>query len=330
MLRILFYLLPLLFSLSGCATFQPFEAESARSHPVDYQPELPVMAETAGKGRVTFISNGDGLKIPVRIYGEKNRGVPVLMIHGLQSHSGWFVQSAAHIASQGIPVYQVDRRGSGLSEEPRGHAASYEEMLADILTVARYAMQQHGVEKVHLLGHCFGAIPSAAFAGRYPELLQSLILCTPAIYTHTGVYFREGVQIVSSELTHHHKYIPIHIKATEFTDDAEYLSFIESDPLALKQVTTALYFQVPLARHSIVKQGNRINMPLFIGMAAGDSICDNEKNREFFNTIPAERKMMVTYPNARHILEFSKDRDTFFNDLTAWLSATAPIAAETK
>ncbi|MEN8190314.1 MAG: alpha/beta fold hydrolase [Thermodesulfobacteriota bacterium] len=311
-----------LFFLSGCATYQTFDKEAARSNPVDQPSAVPVMAAAAQKGRTAFVTDDEGVKVPVRIYGEAHMAYPVLMLHGLQSHSSWFVQSAAHIASLGMPVYQIDRRGSGLSSEPRGHATSYDEMIKDIATVARYAMKQHGVDKVHLLGHCFGAIPATAFGARHPELLKSLLLCTPAIYTKTGVYFKEEVQIVKSELTRKYKYIPIHIDPGQFTESETYLRFINGDPLGLKEVTTHLYFQVPLARHFINKKMDRLTMPVFMGMAAKDTICDNDKNKLFFNDLESNRKQLVTYGEAKHILEFSDDRDTFFTDLAAWFSMT--------
>ena len=306
--------------LTGCASFQPYDPTISRTHPVDQLSDISEIASAAKNSTLTFIKNDTGIQIPVRVYGKKSSCIPVLMIHGLQSHSGWFAQSANFINTLGLPVYQIDRRGSGMSTEPRGHSAGYDNMIADILTVAQYAMKQHGVDKVHLLGHCFGAIPGTAFAVRYPELLQSLILCTPALYTQTSVYFKEAVQIIESELTHDYKYIPIHIQAEQFTDSATYLHFIHNDKLALKQVTTSLYFQVPLARHYINKNSDKLTMPVFMGMAGRDTICDNEKDREFFNNIPSERKMSVTYKQAKHILEFSEDRDIFFTDLAAWFS----------
>lgn len=321
-LQALFSLVVVLSCLTSCTTYQPFDRDSARSHPVEEQPAVPEMAKAAGKGRTAFVTDAKGVAIPVHIYGEENRGAPVLLLHGLQSHSGWFVQSAAHIASLGLPVYQIDRRGSGLSSEPRGHADSYEEMLDDVLTVARHAMKRHGAERFHLLGHCFGAIPATAFGVRHPELLQSLILCTPAIFTETSVYLKEALQIVKSEISHKHKYLPIHIDPAQFTESETYLGFIKGDGLTLKQVTTALYFQVPMARKYIEKNQDQLTVPIFMGMAAKDTICDNGKNRQFFSELPSGRRLLITYPNAKHILEFSEDRDLFFSDLAAWFSMT--------
>ena len=308
------------FSLGGCASYQPFDSETARTEPVESQPKIPEIAAASIDSQVEFIQNDEDIRIPVRVFGAEYNAVPVLMLHGLQSHSGWFVQSAHYIASLGLPVYQIDRRGSGLSSEPRGHAESYDEMIDDILTVANHAMARHGVDQIHLLGHCFGAIPGTAFAIRYPHLLRSLILSTPGLHTKTGVYFGEALQILESELTRKHKYIPIHLEPVQFTDMDIYLRFIREDELSLKQATTALYFEVPRARRYITKNITRITMPVFFGLAAKDTISNNHKNSAFFNEIPSARKMIVTYLDAKHIVEFSSDRDTFFKDLKAWFS----------
>ncbi len=310
---------------SGCTKYKAFDKTSARTAPEYSIPAIAEMEEAEKEMEIVFIHNDDGIKIPVRVFGEENSGIPVLMTHGLQSHSGWFVQSAAYIASLGMPVYQIDRRGSGLSEEPRGHADSYLEMVSDILTVAEFAKRRHEAQKVHLLGHCFGAIPSTVFASQYPGILQSLILSTPAIHTKTDVYFDDKIQIMTSELTENYKYIPIHIKPEQFTKNQQYLRYIEEDSLTLKEVTTSLYFQVALARQDIKKNRKHLSMPVFIGMAAEDTICDNSANVKFFNSIPTQRKTQISYRNAKHIIEFSDDKEIFFNDLKAWFSATNPL-----
>ena len=61
-------------------------------------------------------------------------------------------------------------------------------------------------------------------------------------------------------------------------------------------------------------------MPVFMAFAGGDEISDNEKNRAFFDRLPAEQKVLHEYPGAVHIIEFSTERDAFFADLGKWLS----------
>ena len=60
-----------------------------------------------------------------------------------------------------------------------------------------------------------------------------------------------------------------------------------------------------------------------MALAGGDRICDNVRNRAFFHRIPSNHKLLVEYSGARHILEFSEERDRFFAELRRWLETVA-------
>jgi pimeloyl-ACP methyl ester carboxylesterase len=67
--------------------------------------------------RLESIPGRGGHAIPTRIWDTPAAAarppVPIVMTHGLQSHSGWFSRSQAFLADLGFPVYAFDRRGSG-------------------------------------------------------------------------------------------------------------------------------------------------------------------------------------------------------------------------
>ena len=124
--------------MGGCATYQPSAQVSASFTPRDTVPALPEMARAHERGPVEFVAAADGAQIPVRVFGAGGAKRPVLMTHGLESHSGWFVQSGAFLAGLGHPVYLVDRRGSGLSRQRRGHVDDFREWSAE-----RYSSPAH-------------------------------------------------------------------------------------------------------------------------------------------------------------------------------------------
>ncbi len=299
--------------ISGCAV-RPYPPVQL----TDRLPTIPEMARARQNGRLEFVSQAAAPAIPVRVFGRDQAGTPVILVHGLQSHSGWFVQSADFIAGLGRPVYAFDRKGSGLSEAKRGHADSFEEWIEEIRVVAELASRRHGTSRVHLVGHCFGAIPATAFACRYPETVASLILPTAAIHTRTDVSFSEKLAILIGRVTGRQSYIPVHLQAEMFTDLADYETFIREDPLALTQATAQFYWQVPRARRYINRHVDRLTMPVFMALADEDPICDNAGNRRFFGALPAPEKLLTSYADAEHILEFSRERDAFFEDLAAW------------
>jgi alpha-beta hydrolase superfamily lysophospholipase len=272
------------------------------------------------RGQVELIPFSGAAPIPVRVFGKEGKKTPVIMAHGLQSHSGWFAQSAAFIAGLGHPVYSMDRRGSGLSRSQRGDLKDFKEMIADINTVRNFIAARHEKDTIYVLGHCFGAIPATAYAGEYPASLKGLILTTPAIYTKTSIPFRYKLKIAFSRSGRRNFMVPSPLETSWFTELDEYEEFIKSDDLSLQEATGDFYYQIHKARKYIHKHSDRLTMPIFLGIAGEDPICDNKRNIEFFNNLPSQNKDMVAYEDARHILEFSPEKERYFEDLAKWLT----------
>ncbi len=287
--------------------------------PQDSRPTVTAMAEAYDQGHLVRLPGQDEITIPVRVFGAEGDDIPVVMVHGLQSHSGWFVQSAAVMAAQGHPVYGLDRRGSGLSREARGDCDNFIDMIEDIETVVAHVQQEHQVKRVHVLGHCFGAIPATLFAALHAEEVASLILTTPGIYTHTDLTWAQKLGIGWASLWGSVHYVPVPMDVQEFTDMDSYQQFIATDPLSLQQATSRFYFEVHNARVYLQLQDENLTMPVFMVLAQDDQISDNRENTDFFNELPSDTKRLITYDHAVHIIEFSRDRDLFFEDLLEWL-----------
>jgi len=271
-------------------------------------------------GRVEFIKIGENSVVPVRIFGAQGEGLPILFTHGLQSHSGWFAQSAAFLAGLGHPVYAMDRMGSGLSPAVRGDAQDFMQWVEEIEGLAATIMTRHGRQKFYLVGHCFGAIPATAYAATHPERLQALILTTPAIYTTTTIPLGDMLNILLSPSGARDFSIPVPLDPESFSELPEYQKFIANDQLSLRAATGDFYYQVYRARKYIEQNVEQLRMPVLMVLAGEDRICDNPRNRQFFFKIPAGEKTLTEFADARHILEFSPEQQPFFSALAGWLT----------
>jgi alpha-beta hydrolase superfamily lysophospholipase len=274
---------------------------------------------TIGESGLEYVSAKDGAKLAVRVAGGKGKRTPMLMLHGLQSHSGWFVQSQTFLAGLGFPVYAMDRRGSGRSEGARGHCSDYREMGSDVGAVAEFARAQQGTEKVHVFGHCFGTIPATLFAAEHPELVASLILASSGIYTKVDLSISRKLELAWSKASRRETQIPIPLRPEMFSTVDECVRFIHEDELRLSTASASLYYQVVRARNYISSHRNRLTMPLFMASAGDDPICDTVANERFFWSLPARHKLLVRYERSRHVIEFSEERDDLFRDLSWWL-----------
>ncbi|MQA90842.1 MAG: alpha/beta fold hydrolase [Gemmatimonas sp.] len=259
-----------------------------------------------------------GYRIPVRRFGMDLPGRPVVLLHGLQSHSGWFVQSARHVSSLGLPAHAFDRCGSGVNEGNCDAGPGLTGLLAEIDAVADGALAGTDHDSVHILGHCFGSIPALLYASEHgPDRVASLVLATPALYTHTDLPGHDKARVLWSLLTGRPTRVPVPLFPEQFSERGEFVEFVRKDPLVLQEVSARFLNEVRRARKQLPEAARRLDVPLFIAMAGGDPICDNPRNRRLLKTVPAPTESHE-YAGARHILEFSRQRAAFFEDLSEW------------
>ncbi|MBR2735765.1 MAG: alpha/beta hydrolase [Firmicutes bacterium] len=103
-------------------------------------------------------------------YIEKGTGEPIILLHGNGENSGYF-QGQIDVFSKWYHVFALDTRGHG--ETPRGDRPfTIRQFAEDLLCF----MDDHQIEKAHLLGFSDGGNIALIFALRYPERVDRLIL----------------------------------------------------------------------------------------------------------------------------------------------------------
>jgi len=267
----------------------------------------------------TLISAPQGYQIPVRLFGARGTRRPLVMLHGLESHSGWFVQSAQRVAALGLPVHAFDRCGSGVSPVDGGRWARFDDLLAEVDAVVGSALAGGRHQSVHLLGHCFGAIIALLYAAHHrPARVASVVLATPALYTHADLALRDKLRVGWSVLRRRgDDRVSIPLSPEEFSELTPFVEFVRNDPLVLRTAPARLFYEIRRARGRLPRAAGALRAPLLAAMAGTDPICDNRRNLRLFEAVGAPKEIRE-YAGARHILEFSGARHAFLDDLAAW------------
>jgi alpha-beta hydrolase superfamily lysophospholipase len=254
----------------------------------------------------------------VRRFEADGRGRPVVMVHGLESHSGWFVQSARRIATLGLPVHAYDRAGSGVSEADGDRWCRLDDLLAEIDVVADAALAGGPHHAIHLIGHCFGAILALLYAALHrPDRVASLALATPALYTRTDLDASAKLRVLWSVIRRRGERIAIPLSPHDFSELVPFVELVRGDPLVLRTAPARLFYEIRRARGQLRAAARALRAPVMAAIAGDDPICDNRRNHQLLERVTAE-KQMRTYAGARHILEFSSARGAFLDDLAAW------------
>lgn len=121
--------------------------------------------------------------------GQSETGqAPVIIIPGLfGSTTNW--RSFAKKLSETRPVIVIDQRNHGRSPHQDSH--SYADMVDDL----RRFIDARGLERVILCGHSMGGKVAMAFALRFPERLEKLLVLdiAPVGYQHSHAPFLEAL-----------------------------------------------------------------------------------------------------------------------------------------
>ena len=103
-------------------------------------------------------------------YIEKGQGEPIILLHGNGENCGYF-KGQIDVFAKDYRVFAVDTRGHG--KTPRGEMPFTINRFADDLLCF---MDEHKIEKAHLLGFSDGGNITLIFALKYPDRVNRLIL----------------------------------------------------------------------------------------------------------------------------------------------------------
>jgi proline iminopeptidase len=157
LLKSLLLALPLLVKLSALAAPAPQRGAPSTQHAA--LPNGPLAFQTS-----------DSVRLFVKIAG---RGVPCVVVHGGPGAGSYGLE---HLGLQplesSLQLIYLDQRGSGRSASSPRHNYALARQVQDLEELR----QRLGLRQWVLLAHSFGGVIATAYAQRYPEHVQALVL----------------------------------------------------------------------------------------------------------------------------------------------------------
>ena len=255
------------------------------------------------------------------------RGV-VMYFHGIQSHGGWYEASGQALADAGFAVCMPDRRGSGLSAEPRGHLENLNRLTDDMRATVKAALLRSGQTQVHLVGVSWGGKQAVWLAQNMPETVASISLVCPGIFPKLDLPTSEKFKVALAMVNDRRKDFDIPLNdPSYFTDNVGRQSFVRDDELKLTQVSASfLLTSRRLDRAIRGFERSRYDGGVHLCLAGTDKIIDNEKTRIWYDSLPSQMKRLSEYEDGGHTLEFNAEPQPFFRELVGFIQTAATNA----
>jgi len=269
---------------------------------------------------VSYIAD-DGYEFHCRRWDVDHAVGDIVMLHGIISHSGWYLKTGSHLAGAGFNVHSLDRRGSGLNIQDRGDVSICRRWIDDVVQYIQSLRSQ----RIILVGISWGGLLATAVAKQMGNEVTGLALLCPGFYSRKGtssVQHRVVKLATASGLGNIHFPVPLRDPQL-FTRSLSWQAYIRDDPFTLRRVTLRLATASAQLYHDTVKAPASIPVPTLLMLGGQDAIIHNDHVKNFVNRYCSDEPTITEYPHSAHTLEFEDDTSLYLNDLTAWCQKAA-------
>ena len=274
----------------------------------------------AANGTEERVMTAGGLKMFVRSWRPdgKARGV-VVIVHGVNSHSGYYTWAAAQFVANGVAVYALDLHGRGNSEGERFYLERIDDYLADVDALVTLAKSREPGLPVFLLGHSAGGVISCVYTLEHQARLAGLICESFAFQVAAppvALALVKGVSRFAPRLP------VLRLKNEEFSRDATVVRAMNADPLIAGETQPAkTVAELVRAGERLRREFRLITLPVLILHGSADKVTNPRGSRLFYETAGTRDKTLKLYEGHAHDLLNDLDREVVIADIADWIDA---------
>lgn len=271
------------------------------------------------------LDGSGGLRIFVRSWRPAGRIRAVIaIVHGVNSHSGYYLWAAEQLAAHGLAVYALDLRGRGHSDGERFYIDELSDYTNDVDTLMKLARSREPGLPVFLLGHSAGGVISCVYTLEHQAELAGLICESFAFQVAAPDFALAVVKGLSYFAPHAHV---LKLPIADFSRDPQVVAAMNEDPLIANEVQpTKTVAELVRADERLKEEFPLIKLPVLILHGTADKVTNPKGSQLFYDTAGATDKTLKLYEGHVHDLLNDLDKDVVMKDITAWIDARLPVA----
>jgi acylglycerol lipase len=266
-----------------------------------------------------FLDGAGGLRIFTRSWRPENpRGVIVLS-HGFNSHSGYYLWAAEQLLASGLAVYAFDYRGRGRSDGERYYVEKFSEYASDLDLAVKLARSREPELPMFILGHSAGGVIACNYVLDHQADIAGLV-CESFAYQVPAPDFALSVLKGLSHLAPHAHVLKL--KKEDFSRDPKVVKALIDDPLLADEVQpTKTVAEMVRADERLKRDFKLFTIPLLIIHGTRDTVTRPEGSKEFYANAGSKDKTLKLYEGYFHDPLSDIGKEAVMTDIRAWISA---------
>lgn len=259
---------------------------------------------------------------------ERNMKGVLVLLHGLNEHSGRYVNFAEQLNARGYGVYAMDWIGHGGSDGLHGYVASLDHVVADTKAFLHWVKDRNPGVPCFLFGHSTGGavVLKAALHPSVEAMLEGVILTSPAIRVRPAHPVFGVIAPFFSILVPTLQFKGANKRGIPVTRDPAELVAKYSDPLVyvgpirIRTGSEILRITAYLQKHM-----TGITVPFFVLHGNADTVTDPLASQDLYKFAVSKHKRLKLYDGCLHDLLFDLEREEITNDILRWMDERLSI-----
>ncbi|KAJ4953119.1 hypothetical protein NE237_029951 [Protea cynaroides] len=246
----------------------------------------------------------------------------MIIIHGLNEHSGRYAHFARKLTSCSFGVYAVDWIGHGGSDGLHGYVPSLDHVVADTVAFLEKVKLENPGIPCFLFGHSTGGavVLKAACYPRIKCMMEGIVLTSPALRVKRLHPMVGAVVSLLSLVAPRFQFKSANKKRFPVSRDPAAMVAKYTDPLVYTgPIRVRTGHEILRLSSYLMQNMNSITVPFLVLHGTADMVTDPLASQELYNVAASEFKDIILYEGFLHDLLFEPEREEIAADIINWL-----------
>ncbi|KAI4352067.1 hypothetical protein L6164_006353 [Bauhinia variegata] len=258
--------------------------------------------------------------IPVSV---KSRGL-VLLMHGLNEHSGRYGEFAKQLNANGYKVYGMDWVGHGGTDGLHAYVPSLDYAVSDMKVLLEKILTENPGLPCFCFGHSTGAaiVLKALLDPKIEACIAGAVLTSPAVGVQPSHPIFAVLAPIVSFLLPTYQVSAANKKGSRVSRDPEALIAKYSDPLVFTgAIRVRTGYEILQITTHLQQNMRKLRVPFLVLHGSSDTVTDPEASQKLYEEASSSDKTIKLYEGLLHDLLFEPERDAITQDIIQWLNS---------